>query len=66
MLRTKTDRDGFYQFENIPPGPYRVQLTVERLKAEHLFSSPATREATVPDEGGFVTNQDFLVAPGRG
>lgn len=63
LQKTKTDREGFYAFDDVPPGNYRVAVVQDRLSAERLVSEPAEREAAVPDEGAFVSGQDFLLRP---
>ena len=61
LATQKTDRDGFYQFEAIFPGPYLVRLSQAQLDKLGLVATPAVHSVTIPEEGSFESNQDFTL-----
>ena len=60
----KTDREGFYTFDDIPPGKYVIQLERSYLEKANLRVSPAQIEVAIDPDGSFESEKNFeLVQP---
>ena len=47
----KTDRSGFYSFEDLKPGQYRITIPKKQLEGFQVLSSPPERIVTISEEG---------------
>ncbi len=60
--RTKTDRDGYYVFEQVAPGEYALMVSKDQLLKHGLRSVPAVQPAVIEKEGSFDTGHDFTIS----
>ncbi|MEK6706937.1 MAG: carboxypeptidase-like regulatory domain-containing protein [Bdellovibrionota bacterium] len=57
--RTRTDRDGVFYFEEVPPGQYIVRPVAAELKG--FIPKPAGRKVSIAAEGGIESGMNFLL-----
>lgn len=58
--------DGYYQFEAVPPGKYTIRISRDSMLPESsakLISIPPLHSVEMPENGDFIANLDFKVAP---
>ena len=60
IRRTVSEFDGYYLFQEIPPGWYEIHVIPETLERKNL-RLPAPVAASVPPEGGVSDGNDFLL-----
>jgi len=60
IRRTVSEFDGYYLFQEIPPGWYEVHIIPETLERKRL-RMPAPVAAQVPAEGGVSDRNDFIL-----
>ncbi len=59
--RTRTDADGAFWFERVPPGTYTLEL--HRLESGGDFDvREGIRRIVIDPDGGYVTGQDFTIS----
>ncbi len=63
VTTARTDREGFYSFDDLKPGKYYLKIPDTQLNGLQLNSFPNAIKATVSEEGSFEDNQDFLLSP---
>jgi hypothetical protein len=59
---TVSEFDGYYLFQDVPPGDYRLRVVEETLRGRP-FLIPAPAPVTVPPSGGFVPGPDVVLKP---
>ncbi len=60
IRRTVSEFDGYYLFQEIPPGWYEVHIIPETLERKRL-RMPAPVAAQVPTDGGVSDRNDFIL-----
>lgn len=55
----KTDRDGFYTFEDIAPGEYWVRMNPSYLEKNRLRSVPNEMKVRIESDGSFESEKNF-------
>ncbi len=61
VATTKTDRMGIYQVDRVPVGTFTINLSSKQLQELGFFPHPEERKVTIPEEGGFESEQDFIL-----
>ena len=60
IRRTVSEFDGYYLFQEVPPGWYEVRVVPESLERKGL-REPAPVAAQIPAEGGVSDRNDFIL-----
>ncbi len=60
LRRTVSEFDGYYLFQEVPPGWYEVRIVQESLERKGL-RMPAPVAAQIPPEGGVSDRNDFIL-----
>jgi len=63
--KAKSESDGFYSFDTVPPGAYRVRVHAAWLLERGLVSQPLVRESLMPPQGAFVSDLAFRLVSSR-
>jgi protocatechuate 3,4-dioxygenase beta subunit len=58
-LKTKTDEEGYFVFENIVPGEYILRIDIKSLPENAYFTSPISKKIKILP-GQKLENQNFL------
>lgn len=59
IATTKTESDGFYHFEDVPPGEYQVTLNLEKSEIKDIEFMQTSHSVTISKSGTSESSQDF-------
>lgn len=63
--RTRTDREGYYVFEELRPGRYAIRISHAQLEKLEVEPTPLYHVIKIPPSGAFETNRDFSLETGE-
>jgi hypothetical protein len=61
---TRSEFDGYFLFQRVPPGRYRVRLAAHSARALRLALPPEV-QIGLPKQGGVVAGVDLILRPAR-
>jgi len=63
IFTTKTDFDGYYEFNQIMPGSYQIKINNKFMENRNLKSNPETYLLKTPQRGGYIEIGTFSLFP---